>query len=154
MIHATMTAALVRAVARSIGGRPELERTTGNPRSGRTRLRARADRRQRIRRVRPTLRRPRSGSGRCAARTHRRGKRVDLQVLTDACWTVDQATRLGILSARLLEAGEAPDPRADRSDRTLNRAAHEHHAYAMRQVALDPVTTELVRRRCAHHHAC
>ena len=41
-----------------------------------------------------------------------------------------------------------------RGDPTLLRALHEFAAAAVRNDAVDPITTELVRLRCASHHDC
>lgn len=45
----------------------------------------------------------------------------------------------------------APGTRADRS---ISRPLKEFAAAAVRREAVDPVTTELVRLRCAQHHDC
>ena len=39
-------------------------------------------------------------------------------------------------------------------DRSLRRALSEWQAAVVRLNDLDPITTELVRLRCAHHHDC
>jgi hypothetical protein len=41
-----------------------------------------------------------------------------------------------------------------RVDRALGRALSDFAAAAVRNDAVDPVTTELVRLRCATHHDC
>jgi hypothetical protein len=41
-----------------------------------------------------------------------------------------------------------------RGDRELRRALGEWQAAVVRLDAVDPVTTELVRLRCARHHDC
>jgi hypothetical protein len=41
-----------------------------------------------------------------------------------------------------------------RGDTVLRRALGEWQAAVVRLDALDPVTTELVRLRCADHHDC
>ena len=41
-----------------------------------------------------------------------------------------------------------------RADRAMSVALHEFAAAAVRNDRVDPVTTELVRLRCASHHAC
>jgi hypothetical protein len=80
---------------------------------------------------------------------------AEIGVLADACWAMDQSTRLAIAHERLLDDGEGADVDAPIDEGwSLNRAAREHHAQVMRRTALDPVTTELVRLRCAHHHVC
>lgn len=45
-------------------------------------------------------------------------------------------------------------PRGARADADLLGALIEWQAAAVRQDAVDPVTTELVRLRCARHHDC
>ncbi|MEM8906048.1 MAG: hypothetical protein AAGA17_13950 [Actinomycetota bacterium] len=45
------------------------------------------------------------------------------------------------------------DPRA-RGDRRLRTALGAYAAAAVRGDAVDPVTTEVVRLRCAEHHDC
>jgi hypothetical protein len=49
-------------------------------------------------------------------------------------------------SARIA-AGTPTDP-------TLRRALGGFAAAAVRLSSVDPITTELVRLRCAHHHDC
>jgi hypothetical protein len=87
------------------------------------------------------------------------GLDVDLRLLVDGCYAVDQATRVEIVVDRLLAPEQAPADDGDDDGHSgeplsLAEAAREHHAAAMRCSALDPLTTELVRLRCAHHHAC
>ncbi len=41
-----------------------------------------------------------------------------------------------------------------RADATIGRALNEFAAAAVRNDRVGPVTTELVRLRCARHHAC
>lgn len=41
-----------------------------------------------------------------------------------------------------------------RGDETLRRALGTWQAAVVRQQVLDPVTTEMVRLRCADHHDC
>lgn len=41
-----------------------------------------------------------------------------------------------------------------RGDENLRRALGAWQAAVVRQQALDPVTTEMVRLRCADHHDC
>ena len=45
------------------------------------------------------------------------------------------------------------DPRA-RGDRRLRAALGDYAAAAVRGDAVDPITTEVVRLRCAEHHDC
>ncbi len=48
-------------------------------------------------------------------------------------------------------------PRIDPATRGDRRLRHAHGSYAgavVRADAVDPVTTELVRLRCADHHDC
>lgn len=45
-------------------------------------------------------------------------------------------------------------PEGSSSDRDLRRALGEWQAAVVRLSAVDPVTTELVRLRCASHHDC
>jgi hypothetical protein len=40
------------------------------------------------------------------------------------------------------------------SDRDLRRALGDFAASTVRLPSVDPVTTEIVRLRCAHHHDC
>jgi hypothetical protein len=40
------------------------------------------------------------------------------------------------------------------SDRDLRRALGDFAAATVRLPSVDPVTTEIVRLRCAHHHDC
>ncbi len=40
------------------------------------------------------------------------------------------------------------------ADRDLRRALGEWQASVVRLAAVDPITTELVRLRCANHHDC
>jgi hypothetical protein len=107
-----------------------------------------------------------------------------LRTLVEALYVLDQAARLRLAHARLFEPGElppAPPPRdrsvsrvqtwsdqasqagqissgqppaaADRGTR-LRTALSDLHAEAMRLDRLDPLTTELVRLRCADYHDC
>lgn len=45
-------------------------------------------------------------------------------------------------------------PPKTRSDSALLDAMMQWQAAAVRQDSVDPMTTELVRLRCAHHHDC
>ena len=45
-------------------------------------------------------------------------------------------------------------PRGTRGDATLLGALREFAAAAVRNDEVDPITTELVRLRCASHHDC
>ncbi len=45
-------------------------------------------------------------------------------------------------------------PEGVRAAPALSKALNRWQAAAMRLSNLDPVTTELVRLRCAHHHDC
>jgi hypothetical protein len=79
-----------------------------------------------------------------------------LEALLDALYVVDQTARLRLAHARLFgdEAASgraAPDPGPTRS---LADALSELHASAMRLDDLDPLTTEIVRRRAATWHDC
>lgn len=49
--------------------------------------------------------------------------------------------------SRRIAAGTATDP-------ALRRAMGGFAAAVVRLGAVDPVTTEIVRMRCAHHHDC
>ena len=57
-----------------------------------------------------------------------------------------------------LPIGDARTPRVQPTgasmSRTLGPALHAFAAAAVRADAVDPVTTELVRLRCASHHDC
>lgn len=50
-----------------------------------------------------------------------------------------------------IDARVAPGSRADR---TLSRALYAFAAAAVRNDDVDPITTELVRLRCASYHDC
>jgi hypothetical protein len=54
-------------------------------------------------------------------------------------WTTDRSRRIA--------AGTA-------SDRELSAGLASFAAAAVRLNTVDPVTTEIVRMRCAHHHDC
>jgi hypothetical protein len=45
-------------------------------------------------------------------------------------------------------------PKGVRGDEVLRRALGSWQAAVVRQQELDPVTTEMVRLRCADHHDC
>jgi hypothetical protein len=79
-----------------------------------------------------------------------------LETLLDALYVVDQTARLRLAHARLF-GEEAAASRADPDPgptRSLEDALSELHASAMRLDDLDPLTTEIVRRRAATWHDC
>lgn len=87
---------------------------------------------------------------------------VDLRTAVEALYLVDQLARQRLLQPQLhpdlagvehVEAGPREEPPSPRPD-TLDGSLRDLHAAAMRLGHIDPVTTELVRMRCAHHHDC
>ena len=68
--------------------------------------------------------------------------------LVSALYVLDQAQRLKLV------LGAEPRPVADAGEGGLVRAVRDLHAAAMRLDRVDPVTTELVRLRCARYHDC
>jgi hypothetical protein len=86
--------------------------------------------------------------------------RVDLRTAVEALYVVDQRARQRLLQPQLHpglaaegSAGTGSVAEAPRPD-TLDGSLRDLHAAAMRLGHIDPVTTELVRMRCAHHHDC
>ena len=89
-----------------------------------------------------------------AAEVERHG--VDLRAAVEAIYVVDQLERQRLVQPQLHPDG-APAGRvgaAPPRPETLDDALRDLHAAAMRQAEIDPVLTELVRIRCAHHHDC
>jgi hypothetical protein len=81
-----------------------------------------------------------------------------LAILLDALYVVDQTARLRLAHARLFgdpatPSRAEPEPEPDPT-RSLADALSELHASAMRLDDLDPLTTEIVRRRAATWHDC
>jgi hypothetical protein len=79
-----------------------------------------------------------------------------LGTLLEALYVIDQTARLRLAHARLF--GAEPPPSRPQPDAgppcSLADALSELHASAMRLDGLDPLTTELVRRRAASWHDC
>jgi hypothetical protein len=78
----------------------------------------------------------------------------DLRTLVEALYVVDQTCRLRLALGGLFDdhdpAVEPPaPPRAE-----LRQALDVLHAEAMLLSSVDPLTTELVRLRCASYHDC
>lgn len=76
--------------------------------------------------------------------------------LVRAIYVVEFTQRLQMIAARLLDDGEsAPVPAGQApADATPAGLLAAYQAAVVRESALDPVTTELVRLRCARTHRC
>lgn len=81
---------------------------------------------------------------------------VDLETFTRAVWVADQTARQRLALGRLFEpyAERPPAPPPLPAAPSLAAAIRGMHAAAMLLDAVDPVTTELVRLRCADYHHC
>jgi hypothetical protein len=79
-----------------------------------------------------------------------------LRTLVEALYVVDQTERLRHALGGLFgdEAHDAPPPLPAAGAADLHGAVDDLHAAAVHLPALDPVTTELVRLRCARYHDC
>jgi hypothetical protein len=77
-----------------------------------------------------------------------------LERFLEAVYVVDQTARLRLAHARLFGDEAAPPNMGPAPPRSLPDALTELHASAMRLDGLDPLTTEIVRRRAAGWHDC
>lgn len=90
-----------------------------------------------------------------AAELERNG--VELRTVVEALYVVDAVARQRLVQPQLHPDGvraPAVAPEAPPRPETLDGSLRDLHAAAMRLARVDPVTTELVRMRCAHHHDC
>ena len=76
-----------------------------------------------------------------------------LRTFVEALYVVDQTERLRHALGGLLPGAPAEGATAARAG-DLHEAVSDLHAAAVHLDALDPVTTELVRLRCARYHDC
>jgi hypothetical protein len=76
-----------------------------------------------------------------------------LRTFVEALYVVDQTERLRYALDGLVPGATAAGPPAGTAG-DLHEAVSDLHAAAVHLDALDPVTTELVRLRCARYHDC
>lgn len=82
-----------------------------------------------------------------------------VRVLVTAVYVTEFTQRLEMIAAALLgpgsstPAGPSPEPAADPAA-GMQQALRDYQRAVVRGAALDPVTTELVRLRCARTHHC
>ena len=74
--------------------------------------------------------------------------------LVTAIYVVEFTQRLQLVAARLLDDGPVPVDSPGPADATTADLLNAYQATVVRGSALDPVTTELVRLRCARTHHC
>jgi AhpD family alkylhydroperoxidase len=74
--------------------------------------------------------------------------------LVTAIYVVEFTQRLQLVAARLMDDGPVPVDSPGPADATTADLLNAYQATVVRGSALDPVTTELVRLRCARTHHC
>ena len=74
--------------------------------------------------------------------------------LVTAIYVVEFTQRLQLVAARLLDDGPVPVDSPGPADATTADLLNAYQATVVRGSALDPVTTEMVRLRCARTHHC
>jgi AhpD family alkylhydroperoxidase len=79
--------------------------------------------------------------------------------LVTAVYVIEFTQRLQLIAARLLDDAPVPRPASAEAapvsvDASPAELLHAYQAVVMRDNAVDPVTTELVRLRCARTHHC
>jgi hypothetical protein len=76
-----------------------------------------------------------------------------LETFVYGLYVLDLSERMRLALGRIFETSE-PGPDEQPADLPLRDAVDEAHAAAMRLSAVDPISTEVVRLRCAHYHDC
>jgi Carboxymuconolactone decarboxylase family len=76
------------------------------------------------------------------------------RALVTAVYVVEFTQRLQLIAARLLDGAPGPDDSIAAVDTSAAGLLNAYQAAVVRGSALDPVTTELVRLRCARTHHC
>jgi alkylhydroperoxidase family enzyme len=74
--------------------------------------------------------------------------------LVTAVYVIEFTQRLQLIAARLLDDAPVASPAPVSADGSPAELLHAYQAVVMRDNAVDPVITELVRLRCARTHHC
>jgi hypothetical protein len=76
-----------------------------------------------------------------------------LETFVRGLYVLDMTERMRLALGRIFSSDEQVEDEPA-GDEGLAGALEETHAAAMRLSAIDPVTTEVTRLRCAHYHDC